>query len=75
MWWKDKSPGVKILWIWTFGTAAVLVTNVVRTRMRDMDQMIKSQSQNQQQIPDATDSIITDQPSDSSFKGTSEDKL
>ena len=20
--WKDKSPGVKILWIWTIGTAA-----------------------------------------------------
>ncbi|KAL0317587.1 UNVERIFIED_CONTAM: hypothetical protein Sangu_2173000 [Sesamum angustifolium] len=43
--WKDKSPGLKILWLWTFGTAAVLVTNVVRTRMRDMEQLINAQDQ------------------------------
>ncbi|KAG8380312.1 hypothetical protein BUALT_Bualt06G0002500 [Buddleja alternifolia] len=43
--WKDKSPGLKILWLWTFGTAAVLVTNVVRTRVRDMDQFTNSQDQ------------------------------
>ncbi|KAL6516812.1 hypothetical protein OROHE_018100 [Orobanche hederae] len=41
--WKDKSPGLKILWLWTFGTAAVLVTSVVRTRMRDMEQLIDAQ--------------------------------
>ncbi|WOG89438.1 hypothetical protein DCAR_0208676 [Daucus carota subsp. sativus] len=23
--WKEKSPGVKILWIWTIGTAAILI--------------------------------------------------
>ncbi|KAL1552208.1 hypothetical protein AAHA92_13035 [Salvia divinorum] len=43
--WRDKSPGLKILWLWTFGTAAVLVTNVMFTRMRDMDQIINAQDQ------------------------------
>ncbi|CAA3032759.1 hypothetical protein CDL12_14493 [Olea europaea subsp. europaea] len=43
--WRDKSPGVKILWLWTFGTAAVLVANVMRTRIRDMEQLINGQDQ------------------------------
>ncbi|CAA2989241.1 hypothetical protein CDL12_14493 [Olea europaea subsp. europaea] len=43
--WRDKSPGVKILWLWTFGTAAVLVANVMRTRIRDMEQLINAQDQ------------------------------
>ncbi|KAL3833862.1 hypothetical protein ACJIZ3_008598 [Penstemon smallii] len=42
---KDMSPGLKILWIWTFGTAAVMVTNVVRTRMKDMEQIVNAQDQ------------------------------
>ncbi|KAL3653926.1 hypothetical protein CASFOL_003607 [Castilleja foliolosa] len=41
--WKDKSPGLKILWLWTFGTAAIMVTSVVRTRVRDMEQLINAQ--------------------------------
>ncbi|CAL5364827.1 unnamed protein product [Camellia sinensis] len=39
---KDKSPGVKILWIWTIGTAAILVTNVVRTRLKDMEKVMNA---------------------------------
>ncbi|KAL8115979.1 hypothetical protein AgCh_022465 [Apium graveolens] len=38
--WKEKSPGVKILWIWTIGTAAILVANVATTRMRDMQKQM-----------------------------------
>ncbi|XP_027185658.1 uncharacterized protein LOC113783659 [Coffea eugenioides] len=75
--WRDKSPGVKILWIWTIGTAAVLVTNVARTRMRDMEQLINSQSQEQeqqQQNPRIIDSVITDQPSDPAFEAIREEK-
>ncbi|KAK3016869.1 hypothetical protein RJ639_005955 [Escallonia herrerae] len=48
--WRDKSPGVKILWVWTFGTAAaVLVTNVVTTRMRDLDKQLNAPQADQQQ--------------------------
>ncbi|GMP21790.1 hypothetical protein CsSME_00000072 [Camellia sinensis var. sinensis] len=39
---KDKSPGVKILWIWTIGTAAIMVTNVVRTRLKDMEKVMNA---------------------------------
>ncbi|CAL9213884.1 unnamed protein product [Arabidopsis halleri] len=45
---REKSPGLKILWIWTIGTAAILVTSVVRTRMQDMQTMM---NQNQEQAP------------------------
>ncbi|KAG7591086.1 hypothetical protein ISN45_Aa01g001520 [Arabidopsis thaliana x Arabidopsis arenosa] len=45
---REKSPGLKILWIWTIGTAAILVTSVVRTRMQDMQSMM---NQNQEQAP------------------------
>ncbi|XVF30286.1 hypothetical protein REPUB_Repub16aG0043700 [Reevesia pubescens] len=52
---EKTSPGLKILWLWTIGTAAILVTNVVRTRMRDMEQMMNSQQQQQKEgsIPDS----------------------
>ncbi|AAF80124.1 EST gb/AV534270 comes from this gene [Arabidopsis thaliana] len=61
---REKSPGLKILWVWTIGTAAsmilfltftefrheiiLLVTSVVRTRMQDMQTMM---NQNQEQAP------------------------
>ncbi|OVA01682.1 hypothetical protein BVC80_9073g123 [Macleaya cordata] len=48
---KEKSPGLKILWLWTFGTAAVLVTSVVRTRIRDMEKLMNTEEQQQQQQP------------------------
>ncbi|XP_020088546.1 uncharacterized protein LOC109710416 [Ananas comosus] len=41
--WGEKSPGLKILWIWTLGTAAILVTNVVRTRLHDMEQLLREE--------------------------------
>ncbi|CAN6908741.1 unnamed protein product [Brassica oleracea] len=43
---EKKSPGLKILWVWTIGTAAILVASVVRTRMHDMETMM-----NQEQAP------------------------
>ncbi|GAB4835377.1 hypothetical protein Ancab_000287 [Ancistrocladus abbreviatus] len=42
---RDKPAGVKILWIWTIGTAAVLVTNVVRTRVKDMEKIMDAETQ------------------------------
>ncbi|XP_030472299.2 uncharacterized protein LOC115690177 [Syzygium oleosum] len=39
---RETSPGLKILWLWTFGTAAVLVTSVVRTRMQDMEKLMNA---------------------------------
>ncbi|KAG1330820.1 hypothetical protein COCNU_02G007880 [Cocos nucifera] len=41
--WGEKSPGLKILWIWTLGTAAVLITNVVRTRLQDMEKLLSEE--------------------------------
>ncbi|XP_006303458.2 uncharacterized protein LOC17898105 [Capsella rubella] len=62
---REKSPGLKILWVWTIGTAAILVTSVVRTRMQDMQSMI---NQNQEQAPKqnqnggaADSSVLTDE--------------
>ncbi|OMO50538.1 hypothetical protein COLO4_38031 [Corchorus olitorius] len=56
---EKTSPGVKILWLWTIGTAAILVTNVVRTRLRDLDQMMNTPEQPQQQST-VIDSVIVD---------------
>ncbi|KAG0498862.1 hypothetical protein HPP92_003553 [Vanilla planifolia] len=42
--WSEKSPGLKILWIWTFGTAAILMTNVVMKRLRDMEKMLEEET-------------------------------
>ncbi|KAI3459137.1 hypothetical protein Pfo_015800 [Paulownia fortunei] len=68
--WRDKSPGLKILWLWTFGTAAVLVTNVVRTRMRDMEQLINAQDQ----TPHVANTISDDNGSSDSAQVIGEDK-
>ncbi|CAK9148968.1 unnamed protein product [Ilex paraguariensis] len=46
----EKGPGVKILWLWAIGTAAVLVTSVARTRIRDMEQLINAQEKTSQPI-------------------------
>ncbi|KAL6005375.1 hypothetical protein ACLOJK_005941 [Asimina triloba] len=40
---RGKNPGLVILWLWTIGTAAVLVTNVARTRLRDMEKLIEEE--------------------------------
>ncbi|CAL5201685.1 unnamed protein product [Lathyrus oleraceus] len=46
---REKSPGLKILWIWTFGTAAILIANVMRTGIRDFQSAMKAEEQEQQQ--------------------------
>ncbi|PWA97947.1 hypothetical protein CTI12_AA024370 [Artemisia annua] len=67
--WKDKSPGVKILWVWTIGTAAVLVANVATSRVRDMNKILNAQDEpssslsandNNDNNPQGVDTIITD---------------
>lgn len=83
---SEKSPGLKILWVWTLGTAAstlsfsyiiysrsyththtylsfifffaVLVTSVVRTRLRDMETVMNGQQQ--QQEPISSDVLLAD---------------
>ncbi|CAL5201695.1 unnamed protein product [Lathyrus oleraceus] len=46
---REKSPGLKIIWIWTFGTAAILIANVMRTGIRDFQSAMKAEEQEQQQ--------------------------
>ncbi|MFS7996545.1 hypothetical protein Hanom_Chr12g01131191 [Helianthus anomalus] len=67
--WKDKSPGVKILWVWTIGTAAVLVANVATSRVRDMNKIINAPEESSSPPVDlqTTDSILTDTVIDSSL--------
>ncbi|KAK6243913.1 hypothetical protein QUC31_010322 [Theobroma cacao] len=55
---EKTSPGLKILWLWAIGTAAILVTNVVRTRIRDMEQIMNAQQQQQENA--VPDSVIVD---------------
>ncbi|KAK6911739.1 hypothetical protein RJ641_023832 [Dillenia turbinata] len=56
---REKSPGLKILWLWTVGTAAVLVANVVTTRLRDMQNVINSQDESMTATT-STDSVLLD---------------
>ncbi|KAD4584088.1 hypothetical protein R6Q59_037034 [Mikania micrantha] len=67
--WKDKSPGVKILWVWTIGTAAVLVANVATNRVRDMNKIVNAHEQSSPppDNPPPTDTIIGDKFTDSSL--------
>ncbi|KAI4302053.1 hypothetical protein L6164_035271 [Bauhinia variegata] len=53
---REKSPGLKILWLWTIGTAAILVTSVVRSRLRDLENVLNAEQQ-QQPEPQKTTSI------------------
>ncbi|KAF7836072.1 basic leucine zipper/W2 domain protein [Senna tora] len=57
---REKSPGLKILWIWTIGTAAILVTSVVRTRMRELENAMNTQHQQQNHNASSIDSAIVD---------------
>ncbi|KAJ0438082.1 hypothetical protein HanRHA438_Chr16g0759431 [Helianthus annuus] len=68
--WKDKSPGVKILWVWTIGTAAVLVANVATSRVSDMNKIINVPEESSSPPVDqqTTDSIITGTVLDSSLE-------
>ncbi|CAH8312943.1 unnamed protein product [Eruca vesicaria subsp. sativa] len=59
---REKSPGLKILWVWTIGTAAILVASVVRTRMHDMETMMnQEQAPKQNQNITAGHSVLTDE--------------
>ncbi|KAJ1695961.1 hypothetical protein LUZ63_012659 [Rhynchospora breviuscula] len=49
--WGEKSAGLKILWVWTLGTAAILITNVVRTRLHDMDKLLRREEEAQAAAP------------------------
>ncbi|CAL0326195.1 unnamed protein product [Lupinus luteus] len=60
---KDKSPGLKILWIWTFGTAAILVANVVRNSVRNMETTLGNAEPQQHNVADTPDSSLLS-PSD-----------
>ncbi|KAF9671964.1 hypothetical protein SADUNF_Sadunf12G0105100 [Salix dunnii] len=55
---RETSPGLKILWAWTIGTAAILVTSVVRTRLKDMEQIMNGEQEQQSTLsdPDLLDS-------------------
>ncbi|CAN6462432.1 unnamed protein product [Victoria cruziana] len=39
-----ENPGVRILWLWAIGTAGVMVTTVVKSRLRDMEALMDAQS-------------------------------
>lgn len=39
------SAGVRILWVWTLGTAGVLCTAVVKRRMQDMEALMNKQTE------------------------------
>jgi hypothetical protein len=91
---REKSPGLKILWIWTFGTAAstflflplnqiislnqqithtlsclivvaVLIANVMRTRIRDFQSVMDAEEQQQQQQQQNDNGISEDRIIDS----------
>ncbi|KAF6144323.1 hypothetical protein GIB67_024550 [Kingdonia uniflora] len=55
---EKKSPGLKILWVWTFGTFAILIGSVMRNKMRDMENLINSQEPNNQTQPPAQDAAV-----------------
>lgn len=59
---REKSPGLKILWIWTFGTAAILIANVMRTSIRDFQNVLNAeeQQQQQQQNQQQNDNVVID---------------
>nr|VDC64440.1 unnamed protein product [Brassica rapa] len=59
---EKKSPGLKILWVWTIGTAAN-DDLVVRTRMHDMETMMNQEQAppKQNQNVNAGHSVLTDE--------------
>ncbi|THU68166.1 hypothetical protein C4D60_Mb08t01040 [Musa balbisiana] len=65
--WSEKSPGLKILWLWTLGTATVLIANVATTRLRDMDNQlreedaIRSQSDSAAAASSSQERVIADE--------------
>ncbi|KAF8769151.1 hypothetical protein HU200_006649 [Digitaria exilis] len=43
--WSQKSPGLKILWIWTLGTAAIVAGGVVRMRINDAQKIFREEEE------------------------------
>ncbi|PWZ41093.1 hypothetical protein Zm00014a_006774 [Zea mays] len=43
--WRQKSPGLKILWIWTLGTAAIVVGGIVRMRVNDVQKILREEEE------------------------------
>uniref|UniRef100_A0A6N2ND88 Uncharacterized protein n=1 Tax=Salix viminalis TaxID=40686 RepID=A0A6N2ND88_SALVM len=57
---RETSPGLKILWLWTIGTAGILVTSVVRTRLKDMEQMMNTDQHQQKYQSSLSDPVLLD---------------
>ncbi|KAB5525420.1 hypothetical protein DKX38_023169 [Salix brachista] len=57
---RETSPGLKILWLWTIGTAGILVTSVVRTRLKDMEQMMNADQHQQKYQSSLSDPVLLD---------------
>ncbi|KAL8171841.1 hypothetical protein V2J09_023645 [Rumex salicifolius] len=55
--WKDKPPGLKILWIWAFGTAGIMVTSVMRSRMQEMEKMMKVAEEQQNALQEGSGEV------------------
>ncbi|KMZ66410.1 hypothetical protein ZOSMA_29G00590 [Zostera marina] len=55
--WNEKSPALKILWFWTFATAAALVTRVMTTRITEMKKFLEEQNLDQ---PSSSSSTAVD---------------
>ncbi|KAK3441321.1 hypothetical protein EUGRSUZ_B01417 [Eucalyptus grandis] len=74
---REKSPGLKILWLWTFGTAAVLVTSVIRTRMQDMEQLMNAAGEpdHPPQRPSSDAVVLLDPSSEQPGQALRDDKI
>ncbi|KAI3417135.1 uncharacterized protein J3R85_014764 [Psidium guajava] len=70
---REKSPGLKILWLWTFGTAAVLVTSVVRTRMQDMEKLMSAEPDHPPQHH--SDAVLLDPSSEEPDQALRDDRV
>uniref|UniRef100_A0A7N0U6U5 Uncharacterized protein n=1 Tax=Kalanchoe fedtschenkoi TaxID=63787 RepID=A0A7N0U6U5_KALFE len=57
---EKKSPGLKILWAWTLGTAAILIASGVRSSMREMEAMMQSDEKQKQLADRLNDSVVID---------------
>ncbi|XP_006847469.2 uncharacterized protein LOC18437188 [Amborella trichopoda] len=60
---RNRSPAVKILWLWTLGTAAVLVTTVVKTRLKDLEALMKAEQLKglNENIPSDNSALLIDE--------------
>lgn len=59
--WSQKSPGLKILWIWTLGTAAIVVGGVVRMRVNDAQKILREEEAAAAATSTSTERILKDE--------------